>query len=169
MAISRPKRSTTGARQRGGRAPAAPRTAARPKKPTAAAAGDCVVRLADGGRVATRRIYAPAVADEGTRVLVMRYWPRGIRRERVDVWLRDLAPPIPLLRAYLDGKITWAQYVPRYQAGLQGPPARAAVAEVRRLARQGGVTLLCGCPDPRQCHRTLLQRHLLDSGGEASS
>ena len=121
------------------------------------------------GRVAIRRIYEVPTAQDGTRVLIMRYWPRGIRREKVDVWLRELGPVIPLLRAFLDEQITWAQYVPRYLGGLRRPEAQAALAEVRRLARQGRVTLLCGCADARRCHRTLLQRHLLDSGGEASS
>ncbi len=126
-------------------------------------------RLAASARIAAKRIYEAPAAEDGTRVLIMRYWPRGIRREKVDVWLRELAPVIPLLRSYLDGKITWAQYVPRYLAGLERPQARTALAEVRRLARRGRVTLLCGCPDPAQCHRTLLQGHLLDSGREASS
>ena len=114
-------------------------------------------------RIATKRVYEPAVPADGTRVLIMRYWPRGIRREKVDRWLRDLAPVIPLLRAFLDGKITWAQYRPRYLAGLRRPEAQAALVEVRALTRRGRVTLLCGCADPRRCHRTLLQRHLLDS------
>jgi uncharacterized protein YeaO (DUF488 family) len=118
-----------------------------------------------GGRIVTKRVYEPAVALDGTRVLVMRYWPRGIRREKVDVWLRELAPVIPLLRSYLDGKITWAQYRPRYRAGLKRAEAQQALAEVRRLAERGRVTLLCGCPDPRRCHRTLLHEHLLDSAG----
>ena len=77
------------------------------------------------GGVKTKRIYDPAAAADGTRVLIMRYWPRGIRKDRVDLWLRELAPVIPLLRAYLDGKITWAQYVPRYRAGLKRPEAQA--------------------------------------------
>jgi len=111
-------------------------------------------------RIATKRVYEPAVPADGTRVLIMRYWPRGIRREKVDRWLRDLAPVIPLLRAFLDGKITWAQYRPRYRAGLKRPEAQAALAEVRALARTGPVTLLCGCPDERRCHRSLLRDYL---------
>jgi uncharacterized protein YeaO (DUF488 family) len=99
----------------------------------------------------------------------MRYWPRGIRKDKVDVWLRELAPVIPLLRAYLDRTISWAQYRPRYLAGLRRPEAREAVAEVRRLARRGRVTLLCGCADPRRCHRTLLQAYLLDSAAGEST
>ena len=113
--------------------------------------------------VATKRVYDPVAASDGRRVLVMRYWPRGIRKEKVDIWLRELAPIIPLLRSFLDGEITWAQYRPRYRAGLKRPEAQAALAEVRALARKGPVTLLCGCADPRRCHRTLLQKHLLDS------
>jgi uncharacterized protein YeaO (DUF488 family) len=120
-------------------------------------------------RIVTKRIYDPAAASDGTRVLVMRYWPRGIRKDRLDVWLRELAPVIPLLRAYLDGTITWAQYQPRYRAGLERPEAQTALAEVRRLARKGRVTLLCGCPDPQQCHRTLLRQHLLESAGGSAS
>lgn len=133
-------------------------TALRVPSPTAA-----------GERVATKRVYDPPAAGDGTRVLIMRYWPRGIRKEKVDVWLRELGPVIPLLRAFLDGEITWKQYRPRYLTGLHRPEAQQALAEVRRLARRGRVTLLCGCADPRRCHRTLLQEHLLDSGGEARS
>src|SRR5512145_3208900 len=91
-------------------------------------------RRRGGVRVAAKRVYEPAAASDGTRVLIMRYWPRGIRKEKIDVWLRELAPVIPLLRAYLDGEITWAQYVPRYRRGLKRPEAVAALGELRALA-----------------------------------
>jgi uncharacterized protein YeaO (DUF488 family) len=100
------------------------------------------------------------VDDDGVRVLIMRLWPRGIRKERVDHWLRELGPVPTLLRAFLDGKIDWAGYRPRYLAGLQRPEAQADVARVLDLARTGTVTLLCGCADERRCHRTLLRKYL---------
>jgi uncharacterized protein YeaO (DUF488 family) len=113
--------------------------------------------------VVTRRIYEPAAADDGHRVLIMRLWPRGIRKERVSVWLKELGPVPELLRAYLDDEITWEQYVPRYLAGLARPEAQAALAEVRRRGATGRVTLLCGCPEEARCHRSLLKAYLLDS------
>jgi uncharacterized protein YeaO (DUF488 family) len=113
--------------------------------------------------VVTKRIYEPAASDDGHRVLIMRLWPRGIRKERVSVWLKELGPVPELLRAYLDETITWAQYVPRYLAGLARPEAQAALAEVRRRGATGRVTLLCGCPDDARCHRSLLKAYLLDS------
>jgi uncharacterized protein YeaO (DUF488 family) len=111
-------------------------------------------------RIATRRIYEPAAKADGTRVLIMRLWPRGIRKERTDLWLKELGPVVPLLRGFLDKKISWEQYVPRYLEGLERPEAQAALAEVRKLARRGRVTLLCGCADEQRCHRTLLKKYL---------
>ena len=113
--------------------------------------------------IATKRIYEPAAAPDGHRVLIMRLWPRGIRKERVDTWLKELGPIPTLLRDFLDERVTWAQYVPRYLAGLERPEAQAAIAEVRRRAREGRVTLLCGCADEQRCHRSLLRAYLLDS------
>jgi uncharacterized protein YeaO (DUF488 family) len=113
--------------------------------------------------IVTKRIYEPAASDDGERVLIMRLWPRGIRKERVSVWLKELGPVPELLRAYLDERITWEQYVPRYLAGLARPEAQAAIAEVRRRGATTRVTLLCGCPDEARCHRSLLKAHLLDS------
>ena len=113
--------------------------------------------------IGTKRIYAPAAADDGHRVLIMRLWPRGIRKERVDAWLKELGPVPALLREFLDERITWEHYVPRYLAGLERPEAQEAIAEVRRRAREGRVTLLCGCADEARCHRSLLRAYLLDS------
>ena len=114
-------------------------------------------------RLTTKRVYDPAGPGDGSRVLVMRLWPRGIRKARVDTWLRELGPTLPLLRAFRGGRIGWSEYRRRYRAGLRRPEAREALAEVRRRLRRGRVTLLFGCPDEARCHRRLLKTHLLDS------
>ena len=113
--------------------------------------------------IVTKRIYEESAASDGYRVLIMRLWPRGIRKERVDTWLKELGPIPTLLREFLDERITWDEYVPRYLAGLARPEAQAAIAEVRRRARESRVTLLCGCADEARCHRSLLRAYLLNS------
>jgi len=112
--------------------------------------------------VRAKRIYTPAEASDGTRILIMRLWPRGIRKDRVDVWLKELGPVTPLLRAFLDKKLSWEGYVPQYLAGLERPEAQAAVTEALGHAKNGPVTLLCGCADENRCHRTLLKAYLTD-------
>ena len=112
--------------------------------------------------ISVKRIYDPPSATDGTRVLIMRLWPRGIRKDRVDLWLKELGPVMPLLRAFLDEKIAWAQYRPRYLKGLERPEAQEQLAIVRASAKKGRVTLLCGCADENHCHRSLLRAYLLD-------
>jgi uncharacterized protein YeaO (DUF488 family) len=111
-------------------------------------------------RIRTKRVYDATARADGARILIMRLWPRGIRKERVDRWLRELGPVVELLRAFRGGRLTWPQYRRRYLAGLRRPEARAQLAEVRALARRGPVTLLCGCPVEARCHRSLLRAHL---------
>jgi uncharacterized protein YeaO (DUF488 family) len=111
-------------------------------------------------RIGTKRVYDPASTDDGARVLVMRLWPRGIRKDRVDVWLRELGPLVTLLRGFRSGAVDWTEYTLRYREGLERPEARDDVARVLELARQRRVTLLCGCPDEARCHRSLLAAHL---------
>ena len=111
----------------------------------------------------TKRIYDPAGPEDGARVLIMRLWPRGIRKDRISIWLKELGPIPSLLRDFLDERITWDDYVPRYLACLERPEAQAQLAQVRDLARAGAVTLLCGCADEARCHRSLLKAYLLNS------
>ena len=111
-------------------------------------------------RIAIKRIYEPADPADGTRVLIMRLWPRGIRKDRVDLWRKELGPVKELLRDFLDKKIDWPTYTRRYLAGLDRPEAQEAIAEVGTLAGQALVTLLCGCADERHCHRSLLAEYL---------
>lgn len=116
---------------------------------------------AGGERIATGRIYDEPRPDDGARVLVMRLWPRGVRKERVTLWRRELGPEASLMRSFLRGETSWEEYARRYLAGLNRPEAQGALDEVRGLARAGRVLLLCWCADERRCHRSLLRDHLV--------
>ncbi|MEK9660090.1 MAG: DUF488 family protein [Chloroflexota bacterium] len=107
--------------------------------------------------VRTARVYDPPTTEDGLRVLTMRYWPRGVRRERADAWERGLAPTRELLADYRQGRIDWPAYAARYLTEMdERTDAREALARVRGQAAGGTVTLLCGCVDEQRCHRTLL-------------
>lgn len=103
-------------------------------------------------------------ADDGTRLLVCCYRPRGVRKEDEtwDEWLKELAPSRALHAAYW-GKsgppIAWPEYRRRYLEEMGAQQER--IAEVARRVRSGErITLLCSsaCTDPARCHRTLLAR-----------
>jgi uncharacterized protein YeaO (DUF488 family) len=108
--------------------------------------------------VLTKRVYEPPAPEDGHRLLVMRFWPRGVRKERVDAWQRDLAPSRELLADFRGGAIDWAEYAERFNDEMASQPASIkALREARRLADAGPLTLLCWCHDETRCHRSLLR------------
>ena len=115
-----------------------------------------------------KRVYDPPAAADGLRVLVMRLWPRGIRKEAVDLWLKELGADLANLRAWKAGRMDWPEMRSRYVEGLTEPAAAADLARLEELARQRTVTVLCACVDERQCHRGILRDVLARRGASPS-
>ena len=110
--------------------------------------------------IRSKRVYDAPARSDGLRVLVMRLWPRGIRKSAVDLWLKDLGAEVANLRAWKAGRLGWPEMRRRYLAGLRREPAARALKRLRGLARRRTVTLLCSCEDPARCHRSLLAAKL---------
>ncbi len=115
------------------------------------------------GEIRMKRWNDRAERADGTRVLVCRYRPRGVRKEEEtwDEWQKDVAPSRELHAAYW-GKhgppISWGEYRRRYLREMKSQ--RAAIAALAsRVARGETLTLLCSsaCADDTHCHRTLLR------------
>jgi uncharacterized protein YeaO (DUF488 family) len=116
--------------------------------------------------VRTKSVYDPPSEEDGRRVLVTQFWPRGISRDRVDEYVRAVAPSRELVRGYKDGRIPWPAFRERYLAEMERPEA---VAEIRRLAEMSAatdVTLLCTCREGENCHRHLLRELVARAGSQ---
>ena len=111
-------------------------------------------------KVKTKRVYDSPEQADGARVLVMRLWPRGVKKEKIDHWFKALGTDLALVRAWKAGRLSWAELRRGYLAGLKRAEAQAQLAELRTLARTGPVTLLCACPDESRCHRGILKQLL---------
>jgi len=113
-------------------------------------------------RIGSKRWNDPIDDDDGTRILISRFRPRGVARakETWSEWHRELSPSEPLHAAFygkLGAEITFAQYEARFleEMATQQGWIDALAARVKKGER---LTLLCSsaCTDPRVCHRTLV-------------
>lgn len=106
-----------------------------------------------------KTVYDEREESDGKRVLVMRLWPRGISKDKVDIWIKDLGTEKELIRKWKAGRMTWAEFTRAYNASLKGKGKM--LKELATESRNGTVTLLCGCKDKARCHRSLLKRAVL--------
>ena len=103
--------------------------------------------------IALGSVYDPP-ADAYRRLLIMRRWPRGVPKDAVDDWERELGPSDELLDAYNDGDVPWDVFAKRYREEMA--ERSVLIAWVARLASLNGITLLCGSHSDEECHRSLL-------------
>ena len=113
----------------------------------------------------TKRVYDPSSPADGTRVLVMRFWPRGVPRSSIDHWFRELGAGPDLIKKWKQEAIRWTEFRRSYLRGLQDPAARQAISEIRGLLAKSPVTLLCSCPEEARCHRSILRKTILQQTG----
>ncbi|MBI3896387.1 MAG: DUF488 family protein [Acidobacteria bacterium] len=109
----------------------------------------------------TKRVSEVASPADGKRILVMRFWPRGVARSGINLWLRELGTSPELIKKWKAGSIRWTEFRRTYLHELKDPAARQAIAEIRKMLRQGPVTLLCSCPEESRCHRGILKQIIL--------
>jgi len=122
-------------------------------------------------RIRLRRIHDEDPADDpGTRVLVDRVWPRGIRKAdaRLDYWHKELAPSTELRRWFGHDPERWDTFRERYREELQAPEQQARLDELVALARQGPLTLLYGAKDTEHNQAVVLGELLRERLGPGS-
>ncbi|MFP3347537.1 MAG: DUF488 family protein [Sulfolobaceae archaeon] len=96
--------------------------------------------------IKVKRVYDSLEKDDGIRILVDRLWPRGIRRDQVDVWLKDVAPSDELRRWYNYEPDKWEEFKRRYFEELSRNPK---VEILLQLIKKGNnVTLLYASKSP---------------------
>ncbi|MGN6482893.1 MAG: DUF488 domain-containing protein [Thermomicrobiales bacterium] len=107
-----------------------------------------------------RRAYEDAAADDGTRVLVDRLWPRGVSKERMAIafWAKEVAPSTELRQWFGHDPARWEDFQRRYGEELAANPA--AWGPILDAARSGDVALVYGAKDEQHNDAVVLQRFL---------
>jgi uncharacterized protein YeaO (DUF488 family) len=110
-----------------------------------------------------KRIYLPAEAGDGWRVLADRLWPRGISKDRaaLGLWAREAAPSDALRRWYGHDADKFAAFRDAYIRELDKSEAASALArECREKLDTENVTLLFAAKDAAASNAEVLRQWL---------
>jgi uncharacterized protein YeaO (DUF488 family) len=109
--------------------------------------------------IRTKSIYNPKEEQDGLRVLITRFYPRGIKKTHFDIWKRELAPSQQLLKEFKTNKKTWKEFIKSFKSELQGnKDTLQTIKDLKIKTKSQNITLLCFEKDGTPCHRHLLKK-----------
>lgn len=114
--------------------------------------------------VAIKRAYEPSSRNDGTRILVDRLWPRGLKKGETHVkkWMRELGPSNELRRSFGHDPKRWKDFRKRYLVELKHSEARSLLEELLKVARKGKLTLVYSAKDEEH-NQAVVIKEVLDS------
>lgn len=109
-----------------------------------------------------KRAYDPATPDDGTRILIDRLWPRGVRKDEaaLDDWMKDIAPSTELREWFGHDPKRWPEFQRRYRTELHQHTQE--LDRIRSLAKKKTVTLIYGAHDQEHNDAVVLRQVLLE-------
>jgi uncharacterized protein YeaO (DUF488 family) len=112
--------------------------------------------------VKLKRAYEPPAVEDGTRILVDRLWPRGVKKAKaaIHLWMKDVAPSTGLRQWFAHDTERWQEFRRRYVDELK--QRSDLLDELRALARNGPITLVFGARDQTHNDAVVLRELLLD-------
>ena len=108
-----------------------------------------------------KRAYEPASSHDGTRILVDRLWPRGVKKSDAAIaqWMKEIAPSSELRKWFGHDPARWEEFRSRYKAELGAK--RGLLVELRDLAKKGPLTLVYSAHDEAHNQAVVLREALL--------
>lgn len=111
--------------------------------------------------VKLKRAYEPVAGDDGTRVLIDRLWPRGVKKQdaAIDHWIKELSPSTELRKWFGHEPARWPEFRRRFGEELRQHSQQ--VEELRTLARHQPITLVYSAHDELHNDAVVLREVLL--------
>jgi uncharacterized protein YeaO (DUF488 family) len=94
--------------------------------------------------VTIKRVYEAPSRNDGTRILVDRLWPRGLKKENIHIekWMRELGPSNELRWSFGHDPERWEDFHQRYLKELKRTAVQPLLEELLNIARKGKLTLV---------------------------
>jgi uncharacterized protein YeaO (DUF488 family) len=108
-----------------------------------------------------KRAYEPRGSDDGTRILIDRLWPRGVKKANaaIDEWMKEIAPSTELRKWFGHDPERWPEFRRRYKSEIRQHAEQ--FDRLRHLAQRGRVTLVFSAHDEAHNDAVVLKDLLL--------
>jgi uncharacterized protein YeaO (DUF488 family) len=109
--------------------------------------------------IKTKSIYDPKEENDGIRILITRYWPRGIKKDHFDNWHKELSPSRDLLKKYKNKEIDFQLFCRLFLEEIKNSNITEICREiVHKNKKEKNITFLCYEKDESICHRKFIKK-----------
>ena len=107
-----------------------------------------------------KRTYESRARGDGRRILVERLWPRGVKKEalQMDAWIKEVAPSTQLRKWFGHRPERWREFRRRYKKELRANVD--AWSPILDASKRGTVTLLYSAHDLEHNGAVVLREYL---------
>jgi uncharacterized protein YeaO (DUF488 family) len=113
-----------------------------------------------------KRAFDVPADEDGTRFLVDRIWPRGVKKEDLvlGAWLKEVAPSAQLRKAFGHYPKKWDEFKRLYAAELEH--SKEHWQRILHAQQEGSVTLVYGVKDTVHNNAAALKEFLEKQQGK---
>ena len=106
-----------------------------------------------------KRVYEKAEESDGIRILVDRLWPRGIKKEEVDYWLKEISPSNELRKWFSHDFNKWEEFKNKYFNELNSKKELINFL-LELIKKNSNVTLLYSAKEEKYNNAVALKEYL---------
>ena len=121
-------------------------------------------RRISADHIRLKRAYEAPAPDDGTRILIDRLWPRGVKKAdaAIDEWMKEIAPSTRLRKWFGHDPGRWDEFRRRYQTEIRQHSDE--FDRLHALAQRGRITLVFSARDEAHNDAVVLRDLLLNRG-----
>jgi uncharacterized protein YeaO (DUF488 family) len=110
-------------------------------------------------KIKVKRVYDEISGSDGTRILVDRIWPRGIKKEylKLDSWVKEIAPSTELRKWFSHKPEKWEGFRKKYFIELK---KKKNLCEELIANGKNNITLLYSAKDKKHNQAIALKEFL---------
>lgn len=109
-----------------------------------------------------KRAYAQSSKDDGYRILIDKFWPRGLTKEKaqVNLWLKYIAPSDNLRKWFDHDKSKWEEFKTSYWHELDLGKSKTKLQRIRKRFKKETITLVYGAKEEKYNNAVALKEYI---------
>ncbi|MCW1293779.1 MAG: DUF488 family protein [Candidatus Rehaiarchaeum fermentans] len=97
--------------------------------------------------------------EKGFKILVDRIWPRGIKKDSINLWMKEIAPSNELRKWFSHDVNKWEEFKRKYIEELK--TKKDLIMKIKELEREKGtIILVYGAKDEEHNQAIILKEYL---------